>query len=291
MSVVGPIENMNGKRFANAPVAIRIAIRTVGIFRIGQPLVSQMFTRGLTVPFFSFVFAALLLFGWSQGATATDALTRSVDLPIFVYHHIRPGVTSALFVSPEDFDKQLQYIQDNGFHTISFTDLADYLETGKALPQRPAIISLDDGWADQFEYGFPILQKHLYAATFYVVTNYLDHEDFMTTEQLRALVAAGMTIGCHTRSHPYLTSVGRERAWDEIAGAKKRLEAAGITVDTFAYPYGAYDRMIVDMVKAAGFRSARTINAGIRATADELDTLPGITFRTFINSYARQVTL
>ena len=113
----------------------------------------------------------------------------------------------------------------------------------------------------------------------------------MTTEQLKTLVAAGMMIGCHTRSHPYLTSVSRERAWDEIFGAKTALEAAGITIDTFAYPYGAYDGMIVDMVKAAGFRSARTINAGIRVTADTLDTLPGITFQTFINSYAHQLTL
>jgi len=250
-----------------------------------------IFMRGLIVPFFAVVFAAVLLSGWSQRTAAADAPAPSVDLPILVYHHIRPGSTSTLFVSPEVFDEELNYLQYHGFHTISFTDLADYLEKGKPLPPNPAIISLDDGWENQFEYGFPILQKYHDTATFYVVTNYLDHENFMTTEQLKTMVAAGMTIGCHTRSHPYLTSLGQERAWDEIAGAKAILEAAGITIDTFAYPYGAYDRMIVDMVKAAGFRSARTINAGIRVTADELDTLPGITFRTFINSYARQVTI
>jgi peptidoglycan/xylan/chitin deacetylase (PgdA/CDA1 family) len=69
-----------------------------------------------------------------------------------------------------------------------------------------------------------------------VVSNYLDHANFMTTEQLKTMVAAGMAIGCHSRSHPYLTSVGGERAWDEIAGAKAILEADGFKIDTFAYP-------------------------------------------------------
>ena len=69
----------------------------------------------------------------------------SVDVPILVYHHVRPGSMSTLFVSPEDFDKQLEYLQYYGFRTISFTDLADYFEKGKPLPQRPIIISFDDG--------------------------------------------------------------------------------------------------------------------------------------------------
>jgi peptidoglycan/xylan/chitin deacetylase (PgdA/CDA1 family) len=253
-----------------------------------------MFMRGLIVPFFAAVFAALLSSGCSQSPATADAPAappRSVDLPILVYHHVQPGSTSTLFVSPEEFDKQLKYFQDNGFHTISFTDLADYLEKGKLLPPHPAIISLDDGWENQFEYGFPILQKYHDTATFYVVTNYLDHKNFMTTQQLKTMVAAGMAIGCHTRSHPYLTSLSHERAWDEIAGAKAILEADGFKIDTFAYPYGAYDERVVAMVEAAGFRSARTVNAGVRATADKLGMLPGMTFQTFINSYANQVML
>jgi peptidoglycan/xylan/chitin deacetylase (PgdA/CDA1 family) len=258
--------------------------------------------RGLIAAFFGVVFAALLLSGCAiDGQSATDKpvdvvsgpvrIPASVDLPILVYHHVRPGSTSALFVSPEEFDKQLKYLQDNGFHTISFGDLADSLEKGKPLPPHPVIISLDDGWENQFEYGFPILQKYHDTATFYVVTNYLDQGNFMTTEQLKTLVAAGMTIGCHTRSHPNLTSLGRERAGDEIAEAKAILEADGFEIDTFAYPYGAYNKRVVDMVENAGFRSARTTDAGVRATADKLGTLPGMTFQTFMNSYASQVTL
>jgi peptidoglycan/xylan/chitin deacetylase (PgdA/CDA1 family) len=263
----------------------------------------------LTAAFSAVVFATLLLLGCvvdvklapgkPVDAVSASALApgpsagaaRSVVLPILVYHHVRPGSTSTLFVSPEVFDEELKYLQYYGFHTISFTDLADYLEKGKPLPPNPAIISLDDGWENQFEYGFPILQKYHDTATFYVVTDYLDHENFMTTEQLKTMVAAGMTIGCHTRSHPYLTSVGQQRAWDEIAGAKAILEADGFNIDTFAYPYGAYNARVVDMVQEAGFRTARTVDAGTRATANNLEKLPGMTFQTFINSYISPVTL
>jgi peptidoglycan/xylan/chitin deacetylase (PgdA/CDA1 family) len=246
------------------------------------------------------IFAALLLSGCAGGGqspigTAVDqtsnltpeqtAPAESVVVPILLYHHVRPGSTGALFVSPEILDQQLEYLQYYGFHTISFTDLADYLEKGKSLPLHPLIISFDDGWENQFEYGFPLLQKYHDTATFYVVTDYLDHPNFMTTEQLKTMVAAGMAIGCHTRSHPYLTSLGGERLRDEIAGAKAILETEGFKIDTFAYPYGAYNQKVVAMVQAAGFRSARTADGGTRVTAEKLLILPGFTFQTFINSY------
>jgi peptidoglycan/xylan/chitin deacetylase (PgdA/CDA1 family) len=252
------------------------------------------------------VFAALLLSGcagYGTGAIGTPAAPRSsltpdqiapassVVVPILVYHHVRPGSTSTLFVSPEEFDKQLEYLQYYGFHTISFADLADYFEKGKPLPQYPVILSFDDGWENQFAYGFPILQKYHDTATFYVVTDYLNHGNFMTTEQLKTMVAAGMTIGCHTRSHPNLTSLGQQRAWDEIAGAKSALEADGFNVDTFAYPYGAYNARVVDMVREAGFRTARTVDDGVRATPTNFERLPGMTFQTFINSHVGPVTL
>jgi peptidoglycan/xylan/chitin deacetylase (PgdA/CDA1 family) len=107
----------------------------------------------------------------------------SLDLPILVYHH----VCARLY---DHAVRQLKYLQDNGFHTVSFTDLADYFERGKPLPLHPVIISFDDGWENQLEYGFPILQKYHNTATFYVVTNYLDQKNFVTTEQLKTMIAA-----------------------------------------------------------------------------------------------------
>jgi hypothetical protein len=99
------------------------------------------------------VLAALLLSGcagYGASATGTPVSPRSsltpdliapapsVDLPILLYHHVRPGSSSTLFVSPEVFDQQLEYLQYYGFHTISFTDLADYFEKGNRCLGAPS---------------------------------------------------------------------------------------------------------------------------------------------------------
>ena len=176
---------------------------------------------------------------------------------------------------------------------MSFERLADNLEHGVALPERPVILSFDDGWDNQFNHAFPLLQKYGFTATFFAVTDYLDHENFMTTDQLKALLAAGMTIGSHTRSHPALPTIGdKTQLWNQIAGSKMWLEQQlGVTIDTFAYPYGAYSPAIVSTVKAAGYRTARTVNSGTHYTVEDLETLAGVLFPVYISQYRAKVEL
>jgi peptidoglycan/xylan/chitin deacetylase (PgdA/CDA1 family) len=218
---------------------------------------------------------------------------QAIEIPILVYHHVMPGraagseLARRLFVTPEILEEQLKYLRDDFYQAITFDDLADCLDYGKRLPERPVIISFDDGWENQFAYGFPLLRKYGFTATFFVVTNYLDHPNFMTTDQLKAMIAAGMTIGAHSRSHPPLPSLGNgPRLKDEIAGSKAWLEEQlGVAVDTFAYPYGSYNAAVVAATKATGYRTARTVDGGTHTTADTLETLPGIIFPQFMNRY------
>jgi peptidoglycan/xylan/chitin deacetylase (PgdA/CDA1 family) len=223
---------------------------------------------------------------------------RAVEMPILVYHHVVPGSGSSseearlLFVTPEVFEQQLKYLKDNGYQSVSFDDLADCLETGMPLPRRPVILSFDDGWENQFTYAFPLLQKYQFTATFYVVTNYLDHQNFMALQQLKTMMAAGMTIGGHSRSHPALTGLDTARRWDEIAASKNWLqERLGVTINTFAYPYGSYNPGVVALVKAAGYRTARTVDFGTHYTAGDLETLQALLFQLYIHHYRENVEL
>jgi peptidoglycan/xylan/chitin deacetylase (PgdA/CDA1 family) len=219
---------------------------------------------------------------------------RSLEIPILVYHHVVPGRSaSVLFVPPETFEQQLKYLQDNGYRSVSFDDLADCLEYGAPLPERPVILSFDDGWENQFAYAFPLLQKYGFTATFYVVTGYIDHQNFMTVDQLKTMIAAGMTIGDHSRTHPALPSIGNaQRLKDEIVGSKSWLEEKlGVAVDTFAYPYGSYTAAVAAAVKAAGYRTARTVDDGTHVTFDNLATLPGVIFPAYVRYYRGNVEL
>lgn len=265
----------------------------VAALALALPALAQEPERRVTPPDISAIQAA------EAEARPVLPAPRAVDMPILVYHHVVPGRASGaegartLFVTPDGFETQLKYLKDNGYQTVSFSDLADYLDYGTPLPEHPIILSFDDGWANQYQYAFPLLQKYGFTGTFYVVTGYLDHQNFMTVEQLKTMIAAGMAIGCHSRTHPALPSLGiGPRLKDEIAGSKAWLEQQlGVAIDTFAYPYGAYSQATVAAVKAAGFRTARTVDTGTHASGDNLALLPAVLYSQYVNHYRGNVEL
>ncbi len=191
--------------------------------------------------------------------------TEKAHIPILVYHIVRPSYPGdsrsvrALAHTPEVFDAEMKYLADAKYQVVSFTDLENYFRGGKPLPTHPVIISFDDGWNDQFQYAFPILEKYHYTATFFVFTNPIGTKGFITWDQLRTMRDAGMTIGSHSRSHPYLTRISNPTVLqNEIVGSKQVLERQlGVTINEFAYPFGQYDPTILAAVAQAGYRSAR----------------------------------
>jgi peptidoglycan/xylan/chitin deacetylase (PgdA/CDA1 family) len=153
----------------------------------------------------------------------------------------------------------MKYLKDADYHIISFGDLENYFRRGTTLPSRPVVLSFDDGWSDQYIYAFPILEKYHYTATFFVFTNPVGTKGFITWAQLRAMRAAGMTIGSHTRSHPYLTRISDPTLLrKEIVDSKQVLEKQlGTPVTDFAYPFGQYNAAVAAAVEAAGYLTAR----------------------------------
>jgi peptidoglycan/xylan/chitin deacetylase (PgdA/CDA1 family) len=121
------------------------------------------------------------------------------------------------------------------------------------------VITFDDGWRNQFVYGFPIIEKYHYPATYFVFTDAVNKRGFMTWDNLRVLLDAGMSIGSHTRTHPFLTQVSDEKQLEqEIVESRHILEhKLHIRVDDFAYPFGQFNQHTVALVKRAGYASAR----------------------------------
>jgi len=224
--------------------------------------------------------------------------TKTVELPILVYHIVRPSragdsaAVRAMAQTPETFDAQLAHLKESGYHAVGFHDLEAYFSSNTPLPAKPIIISFDDGWADQYRYAVPILQKYHDTATFFVTTNAIGHTSFLSWQNLKALIAAGMTIGDHSRSHPYLARIANaQRLWDEIHGSKEALEKElGVPVTEFAYPYGQYDRAIVALVQKAGFLSARAdVWRGSAQSADQLYELSALNAPTTLSGFVKRL--
>jgi peptidoglycan/xylan/chitin deacetylase (PgdA/CDA1 family) len=118
--------------------------------------------------------------------------------------------------------------------------------------------NFDDGFISAYDIAFPMLEKASINFTDYIITSYFNTKGYMSKEQVLDLQARGHEIGAHTRTHPHLSQLSLDQAWNEIAGSKLDLESIGIkNVATFAYPYGDDSPAIEALVKAAGFSGAR----------------------------------
>lgn len=127
-------------------------------------------------------------------------------------------------------------------------------------------VSFDDGWKSAITNAEPLLAKYRMPATFYIISERPEDtyrwSEYMDANDLRTLAARGHEIGVHTRSHKHLPDLSDEEARSEIFQGLKDLQALGFRPRTFAYPFGEWNRSVVEHVREAGFFAARGIEPG-----------------------------
>ena len=162
-------------------------------------------------------------------------------------------------------------LKDHNFEAISLDELFT------TAIKKPVIITFDDGYRDFFTDAFPLLKKYDMRATIYVVSDFLDKPNYLTTDMLKQIAtdSAGLiTIGAHTRRHVSLPLLSKDVAWEEIYGSKTGLETLlKIPVKHFSYPYGSYNQEVEDLVSRAGFATATTTVPGTTHTGSEIFSL------------------
>jgi peptidoglycan/xylan/chitin deacetylase (PgdA/CDA1 family) len=168
---------------------------------------------------------------------------RLYHVPILMYHRILPEVGDNLpdlVVSPAMFDAQLKGLFDAGWHSITMATLAEQMETDRTIPAKTFVITFDDGWADGYDYAFPIMRKYGFVGTFYMISSRIDQPNELSTLQMRTLEAAGNDIGNHTEFHISLTTVSGDRVVQEVEDASQQIaRAVGHRPVSLAYPMGA----------------------------------------------------
>jgi peptidoglycan/xylan/chitin deacetylase (PgdA/CDA1 family) len=203
---------------------------------------------------------------------------RSIDVPVLMYHRVGnlptdPTPTSTkLTVQPRVFAAQMTWLARHGFHAITIQQLYDALERRKRLPSRPVVITFDDGYRDVLFNAAPVLHRLAMPAAAFIITDRPDGPDtsFLTWPQIRALERFGFTIGSHTVHHPRLTDIADTQATRELTQSRATLEAhLGVPVPWFAYPDGAENASVVELVQQAGYRLAFTTQTGIAQYAGE----------------------
>ena len=232
----------------------------------------------------------------AQSRPTTQASSDSLRVPILVYHSIaphHPGQTAEqrlLDVDTAVFREQMSYLVAHKFNVISLEKLVDALDGRATIPEQAVVITFDDGWEDQYKHAFPILRQLGMTATFFVYSTAIGVDGAsMTWEQVRELQAGGMTIGCHSRTHPMLTAAG-VNLHAEVETSREDIERnLGTRPDLFAYPYGEWDARVADAVRAAGYRAARAFPGGAWNTAKDLFALHAVLVTDDMKAFEREV--
>ena len=174
----------------------------------------------------------------------TPEPSRLYHVPVLMYHRIIPTSEAGdslpdLVVSPETFSVHMKALFDAGWHSITMATLADDMETDRTIPAKTFVITFDDGWYDGYVYAFPIMRKYGFVGTFYVITSRINNADFLSTQELQTLEAAGNDICNHTVNHTSLATVSVSQATQEVEKASEQIAAAiGHRPVSLAYPMG-----------------------------------------------------
>jgi peptidoglycan/xylan/chitin deacetylase (PgdA/CDA1 family) len=228
---------------------------------------------------------AVLGFGGfvSSAQDLGDGTLRRVRVPILMYHYVgdlppNPDEFRVnLTVSTALFRAHLQYMADEGYTTISLADLENALREGTELPERPVVLTFDDGHIDHYTNVFPALQEFRQTGTFFLISGRLDAQDpaYISWEQAREMAEAGMSMEAHTKNHPDLRDRDTDFLTYEILGGIESIKAhKGVTPVFFAFPGGRYDDTVLTLMDTTTIQRAVTTEFGNLHTTDNTLLLP-----------------
>lgn len=185
-----------------------------------------------------------------------------MSIPIITYHALGE-IPSPLWTSIEAFESHLKAFANSGYQTVSLATVLHHLHHRQALPDNVFVITFDDGYESVYKEALPRLQRHDFTASVFLITDHCGHTNqwvgqpssvptasLLSWAQAEKLVSAGWEIGAHTRSHCSLPSVPLEAAIEEIAISQQSIQAyLGQSTQVFAYPYGASNSAITQIVR------------------------------------------
>lgn len=238
------------------------------------------------------VIVTLFIVASAAGRGTAGAVTDSggkIELPVILYHEVRYNKNGKLAISPYEFESDLKYIKDEGYTTVTVADLVNYVTKGVSLPEKPIMLTFDDGYLNDYVYAFPLIKKYNMKIVFSVIAKNTD--DFtkvkddnidyshVTWEQLNEMIQSGLV---EVQNHTYnMHSISLKRYGcsknpgesiehyesalsDDLLKCQNEISLnTGVVPTAFTYPYGRVSGESLPVIKKLGFKASFSCKYGI----------------------------
>ena len=216
---------------------------------------------------------------------------QNIDIPILLYHDFVLQVPNSdpdnfnYINTPESFEENIKTLLENGYTFLSFKELNDALHNKKKLPKKPILITLDDGYYSNYKYIFPILKKYSVKASIFIVTDNIgktvNGKKYLTWQQCKSMQDSDLVeIFSHSTRHVFYDKLSVSELRNDVKKSYKEIEKylGKQELKVFAYPYGAYTKESVLVLKLNGI-DMQVYDIGIN------------NFKTFNKSYIKRINI
>ncbi len=233
---------------------------------------------------------------------AVSSTQEAVCVPIFMYHQVKNTNLGKDVVSPYEFESDLNYLSENGYTTITMADLIDYVYNDKDLPDKPVILTIDDGYLSTYKNVFPLLQKYNMKIVLSVVGKTVDDFSrvvdnnisyaFVTWNQVKQMQESGLVeiqnhtynlhkicngrYGCYQKVNETISHYEQLLTEDILKLQDQIAATINITPTTFTYPYGKYNDETEKIIKKLGFKATLSATYGVNMINKDPERLFGL---------------
>lgn len=207
-------------------------------------------------------------------------------VPILTYHSLDAS-GSVISVAPDAFAEHMRLLRERGFTGIALETLLDAWDGNGSLPERPVVLTFDDGFRNVLEHGVPVLQSCGFSGTVFIVTGWcgrtcdwpgqgqgIPRLPLLSWDEIDEVAAAGLELAPHTVGHCHLPELSAEEARREMVDAQQALQdRLGRRISSFAYPYGDLDEAVTEMAREH-FRGAVSVRMATARPGDDRLLLP-----------------
>lgn len=247
----------------------------------------------------------------------------TVELPIIMYHSVLKSRSGDYIVHPSELENDLKYIKENGYETIVMADLINFVYEGTELPQKPIMITFDDGCYNNLGYAVPLLEKYNMKAVISIVGSYTDtytksdeanlNYSYLRWKDVKELISGGTiefqnhTYDLHSNKNGRMGC--KKKSWESYEEYESLLsndllklqnefkQEIGYEPNTFTYPFGAVSNGTTSIIKKLGFKASLSCTSGVNYITRNPESLyllkrnnriSGISTEKFFNKMLRK---